>query len=512
MPEPVVSSNKRIAKNTIILYLRMIVTMIVGLFTSRIVLQTLGISDYGVYNVVGGFVTMLSYMNAVFVDANQRFISFSLGEGNIDKLKRIFSTSIQTQLVYVGILFVVAETFGLWFINNKLVISPDRMVAANWVYQCSLATLLMSIMSVPFRSCMVAHEKLDIYALISIVDVVLKLIVVYLLIVIPADKLIVYALLHLMVALWGTGWVVVYCRRRFSECKLIFSFDKAIFKELFSFSGWVLIGNLGFSFKDQISNIMMNMFLGPTINAARGIAMTVNDIVTNFVNNFLMALSPQITKQYASREYEKSKKLVYMGSKYAAFLMIIMIVPLLVNIDYLLELWLGTVPEHTSIFIVITLITTMYFAMSKPLTIAIQATGDIKWFQIGISAIMLIELPIAYFVLRHQISPAWAMAPAIVTNVLGIVYRLFLLCRGSLVYNFSSYIIVLLQCTMLFVIALILSTLFSRLLDKSLFALIINILVSFSISVLLIISIGLDRVERGQFLLYAKKMTNRIKK
>ena len=499
--------SKRIAKNTFVLYLRMIITLMVGLFTSRITLQTLGISDYVVYNVVGGFVAILSYINSVFIDADQRFITFSLGEGNKDKLKRVFSTSVFTQVVYVVILIIVSETIGLWFVNHKLVISPERIVAANWVYHCSIGSLLLTVLNIPYRACIVAHERMGIYAYISIVEIILKLVIVYLLVVIPADKLIVYALLHLFVSFLIPVWFHIYCIKHFEECKLRFAFDKKVFKEMFSFSGWVLIGNLGFSFKDQFSNIMMNMFLGPVVNAARGVSMQVNGMVSNFVNNFLLALSPQITKQYAIGDYAGSKNLVYQGSRFAFYMMMVIGVPIIINIDILLKLWLGVVPEFTNTFILITIVSSMYYAMSKPLTTAIQATGDIKWFQIGVAIIMVLELPIAYVLLKMGSAPYWAMLPAIFRNIAGVLFRLYLLCRENNEFQYGDYVLtVMLKSTVLLIIAFVLSYVVKMYMAGGIIGLLTSLVVALGITMTTVYLLGMSRSEQQQIIRYAKNI------
>lgn len=499
-------STRRIAKNTILLYLRMVVTMLVSLFTSRVILQTLGISDYGIYNVVGGFVSMIAYMNSVFVDADQRFITFYLGQGNLEKLKRIFSTAVTVQIVFSIVILCIAETFGIWFINNKLFIDPDRLVAANWVYQCSIGSLILTLLNVPYVSCVVAHEKMGIYAYTGVVEVILRLVIVYLLVVISADKLIVYAILGFIISFLVPIWYRIYCWKQFEECRFSLNFDKTIFKEMFSFSGWVLVGNLGFSFKDQFSSMIMNIFLGTTINAARGITTQVSGAVVSFVNSFLIAMAPQITKLYAAEEFEKSKTLVYAGSKYAFFLMMIMCIPLMVNIDHILSLWLGTAPEYTGVFIIITLIATMYYAMSKPLTTALQATGDIKWFQIGIAIIMLTELPIAYIILKHELSPVWAIVPSIFTNIIGIIYRVLLLCNDNKHYNFGDYCLhVVLKCTIIFIIGFSGSLYIKYLLTDNPWGFILSLLLSFTISALLVVMIGINSNERLSLIRYIVK-------
>lgn len=291
------SNNKRIAKNTILLYLRMLLTIVVSLYTSRMILKILGVSDYGVYNVVGGIVAMLSFLNSALTAASQRFIAFELGRGDKEKLKTIFCTSVTIHAILALIIFIIAETVGLWFVNTHLNIEPARMIAANWVYQCSILTFMLTIISVPYNSCIVAHEHMNAFAYVSILEVILKLLIVYLLLVINSDKLITYGILVLCVAFIIRLIYGLYCKRHFEECKYRFIFDKTLFKEMFSFAGWSVVGNLGFSFKDQVANVILNIFFGTIVNAARGVALQVNGIISGFSVNFLMALTPQITKQ-----------------------------------------------------------------------------------------------------------------------------------------------------------------------------------------------------------------------
>lgn len=276
------SGNKRIAKNTLLLYFRMLLTILVGLYTSRVVLNTLGISDYGVYNIVGGVVTMLAFLNSAMVAASQRFISFELGTGDLEKLKKVFCTSVSIHITLAILILIVAETIGLWFVNAYLNIPLDRMEAANWVYQCSVLTLILTIISVPYNSCIVAHEHMRAFAYVSIVEVILKLAIVYLLLIGDFDKLILYAILIAVVAFIIRIIYGIYCKQNFEECTYHFLFDRKLFKEMFAFAGWSVIGNLGFSLKDQGSNIILNLFGGTTVNAARGIAMQVNGIISNF--------------------------------------------------------------------------------------------------------------------------------------------------------------------------------------------------------------------------------------
>lgn len=422
-------NKQRIAKNTIMLYIRMLFIMVVGLYTSRVVLSTLGASDYGIYNVVGGFVAMLAYVNSTFVDATQRFISFSLGKGDIEELKKVFATSKATHYCLAFLILVVAETFGIWFINNHLNIDSNRLYAAHWVFQCSLISLIVTIISIPYNACIVAHEHMHVYAYVSIAEAILKLVVVYLLVISPFDHLITYAVLLVVVSLIVRLCYTIYCSRKFEECSVGFKFDNKKFKEMSSFAAWVLVGNLGFTFKDQFSNILLNVFLGTTVNAARGVSMQVNGIVNTFSRNFFMAISPQITKQYASNDINKSKQLVYIASKFSFLLMGFLTVPVIINANYLLNIWLVEVPQYTYEFICIVIIASQITSLSYSVTTAIQATGNIRAFQIGISFIMLLELPVAYVFLKLGYPAPYALLPAIVTSLIGIFYRFFILNR-----------------------------------------------------------------------------------
>lgn len=434
-------NNKRIAKNTLLLYVRMLFTIVVGLYTSRVVLRTLGVDDYGIYNVVGGIVAMLAFLNSAMTAASQRFISFELGTQNHQKLKEVFSTSVTIHLVIAGIIFLIAETVGLWFLNTHMNIAADRMTAANWVYQCSILTFMVTVVSVPYNACIVAHERMKAFAYISIVEVGLKLIIVYLLLILPADKLTAYAILVLSVSLIIRIIYGIYCKRNFEECSYQFSFNKKLFKEMFAFAGWSLIGSLGFSSKDQVANIILNLFHGTAINAARGVALQVNGIISNFSNNFIMALNPQITKQYAGGNIKESIDLVYAGCRYSFYLLSLITIPVMINIDYLLQLWLGAVPTYTSQFLQLALIAALISSMASPLVTAMQATGNIKVFQLSICIIMLCELPLAYLVLKMGYEPYWVMIPTIIVTLIGLIARIFLLKRLVKEYSLCFFTI-----------------------------------------------------------------------
>ena len=313
------------------------------------------------------------------------------------------------------------------------------MGAANWVYQFSIFTFMLTVLSVPYNSCIVAHEHMNAFAYISILEVTLKLLIVYLLLVINYDKLVTYGVLVFVVALVVRLTYGIYCKRHFEECTYHFIFDKKLFKEMFSFAGWSVIGNLGFSFKDQAANIILNIFFGTVVNAARGVALQVNGIIAGFSTNFMMVLNPQITKQYASGNIEGSMELVYAGSRFSFFLLSFIAIPVMINLDYLLNLWLGIVPEYTSDFLFLALAAALINSMAQPLVTALQATGKIKVFQISICIVMLCELPLAYFILQSGGKPYMAMYPTVLVALVGLFTRFIVLKRHMPAYKLRYF-------------------------------------------------------------------------
>ena len=487
------------------LYLRMIFILVITLYTSRIVLSTLGVADFGVYTIVGGFVSMLAYLNAVFVGSTQRFISFALGNGDSDKISATFATAKLTHIIIVLIILLVAETFGLWFINNKLVIETERMVAANWVYQCSIASLLITIISIPYNSCIVAHEHMQVYAYVSILEVVLKLLILYLLVILAGDKLIIYALLQVAISLVVRFCYTFYCRRHFAESRVKPAFDKLLLKEMSSYAGWTALGSLGFSFKDQFSNIILNGFFGTTINAARGIAMQVNSAITSFATNFFMAISPQIIKQYAAGNLEQSQKLVYAGSRYSFYLLSILTIPVIINIDYILKVWLGNVPDYTAEFLIITLTSSLIYSLTNATTTALQATGNIKVFQIGVSVILLLELPLAYIILKLGHPPYCSLLPAIATNAIALAFRFYLLKKMIPSYSLKKYYFhTVFKCMALFIVFFFPSFLLKKALPDNFGGFSVNVLVTVVFIAFVIYFLGIDKVERGMLNSYIK--------
>ncbi len=499
-------NNRRIAKNTLLLYLRMFLILAVTLYTSRVVLDTLGVSDYGVYTVVGGFVTMLAYLNSVFIGSTQRFLSFAIGKGDNDNLRATFSTTLALHILLAVFILIVAESFGIWFVNHKLVIEPDRMRAANWVFQFSLASLLLTVLGIPFNSCIISHERMGVYAFVSILEAVMKLVILYFLLILPGDKLIVYAVLHFAISLVVFTCYFIYSRKCFSECTAAPSIDKSLFREMFSFAGWTAFGTLGFSFKDQFSNIIMNGFFGTTINAARGVAMQVSGAVSSFANNFFMAISQQIVKQYAAGDVEQSQKLVYAGTKYSFYMLSLVAVPVVINLDYILKIWLVTVPEYTADFIIISLVTALIYSLTCSVTTALQATGNIRLFQIGVSLILLSELPVTYLLLNRGCPAPVALYPAILTNAIALVFRFFLLRRMIPTYSLRKYYFhTILRCLVILAVSFLLCELLSRLFPEGIGWLCLDVIVCVLVIAVLVFVFGIDKGERRIVLDFIKK-------
>jgi len=392
---------KQVLKNTSFLYLRMIIVMLVSLFTSRIVLRTLGFEDFGIYNVVGSVVVFLGFLQAALRNATFRYLTYELGKPEDRHLDELYSMAINSHLILSGILLLVMEVGGVWFINAKLNIASDRLFAANVVYQFSLLTFCLSIIRTPLESNILAHEKMDFYALTSIVEVFLKLLIVYLLVIINFDKLIVYGILTFCIALILSIWYLIFCNRKFSDCRYVKYWDKDTLKLFCNYSGWSLLVNGACMTRSQCINIFFNMFLGVVANAAMGITNQVIAALNNFVANFTQAFRPQLIKSWANNNTEFFFRLIHSTSKISYYLLFIISLPIVVNLDYILKLWLGEYPPMTTVFIEATLIYYLIDAFQEPLVTSVHATGILKYHQIMISSMVFLVIPISYIMLKN---------------------------------------------------------------------------------------------------------------
>jgi O-antigen/teichoic acid export membrane protein len=420
------ANNKRIAKNTILLYFRMLFSMVIALFTSRLILQRLGVSDYGIFNVVGGFVSMFTILSGALSASISRFITYELGKGNIDRLRLIFCTGVNIQLLMSVIILIVGEPIGLWFLNEHMNIPDDRLIAANWVFQFSLLAFVLNIISVPFNAEIIAHERMAAYAWISILDVSLKCVIVFLLSSIPYDRLITYAILYASEALLIRLLYGIYCRHSFAECKYQLLFDRQTFRKMLDFAGWNFLGSCAGILNTQGVNLLINIFFGVTVNAARGISVQVDSAVKQFVSSFTTAVNPQIIKSYAEGNLDYVYKLISYSAKYSSFLLLFIAVPIILEAPTILNLWLGTVPEYAVIFTQLAIFSSFAdYVLGNSLMIGIFASGDIRNYQIAVSIVGGMVFPITWLIFYLGAPPFAAYIVYIICYIFVIFVRVF---------------------------------------------------------------------------------------
>lgn len=407
-------NNKRLAKNTLLLYGRMLLTVGISFYSTRLILANLGIDNYGIYNVIGGFVSMFYMVTSTMTQAVSRFLTFELGTGNEKKLQQTFSTSINILLLLSLVVVLLAETVGLWFVNYKLNISPNRMNAANWIYQFSVLSFVCEMISVPYSASVISHEKMGAFALVTILKVLLTLGIALLLSVSPIDKLVFYGILVLLVSISIQLMYWIYCRKHFHECKYSLHIDKNIFKSMFGFAGWNFLTTCASMLSSQGVSILLNMHFGTAINAARGVASQVNGTVGAFSKNFTTALNPQITKSYAAKELEYTKELVCKGAKFSYLLLFFVALPCILEIHFLLSQWLKEVPPYAGVFVQLSLIYSLVEVLLGSSETLNRASGKIRNFQILVSITQLLILVFSYLTISITKNPIWTVA---ITNI-----------------------------------------------------------------------------------------------
>ena len=510
MPEKI-GSNKRVLKNTVFLYVRMLITVLVSLYTSRVVLQYLGVVDFGILNVVGGVVSMFSFITSTMTNASTRFFSYALGTGDKEDLAATFKTTISIYVLLIVIILVIAETIGLWFVWNKLNIPPERHSAAMLVYQISLMIFCCGLLRIPYNSSIIAHERMSFYAYTSIIEVSLKLAIVFMLMVAPFDKLVFYNFMFFLVSLGITFWYVFFCRK-FEECKFGFNRDKEKFKSIFSFAGWNFTSNMGDVAIDQGINVLINIFFGPAINAARGIAFQIKGQVASFCTNFQMAAGPQITKYYAAGDLDNMNKLVLQSSKISFYLMFVVSLPAYVGMETVLQIWLKEVPDYALILTRLVLVNIVISSLAGTMNIAIQASGKIKRYVLALTAGKFFTFAMALLAFKFfNASPEYSIYCTIAYAVISIsiqcvYYRsmthktIFLYLKNVIVRAF--FVVV--------VSAAFVRFLYVRIYDSSNY-LMMFILVVYSVAVAVVACglIGLTRQEREKIMLAVKKKFNK---
>ena len=491
------SDSKRLAKNTILLYGRTLLVMLITLYTSRVVINALGVDDYGISNIVGGFVGFFSIISGTLVATTQRYLNFELGKTDGAQPQKIFGASMCIHILLAIILLVVLESAGFWFLNSRLNIPLDRLYAANWVFQFSILAFLVSILSTPYTAVIIAHEKMSAFAYISLLDVSLKLLVAYLISCTNWDKLIVYSFLMLCIALTDQLVYWIYAKKYFNEARFSIVKDKVLYKEMFGFAGMNFIGAFASILANQGLDIVLNLFFGVAINAARGISNQILNAVIRFVNDFMTALNPQITKEYASGNYKQSRILCLRGSKFAFFLMMIFAVPLFFRIPYILEIWLGNYPDYTILFVRCAFIFSLMTLLSNSLITEILATGNLTTTTIWIGAIRLLILPIVYIVFKTGCGPEYGYFTLIGIEIISLFVRLRILeviTKMSFIREFLSTVLVRVLCVLSIVIFT--NYLISSLIPNNFEGLVVYGILSCILSITVITIGGLSKSER----------------
>lgn len=437
-------NTKRIAKNTLMLYVRMLFSMVVSLYTSRVVLRTLGVEDYGIYNVVGGFVAMFSLISSSLSSATGRFLTFELGKGDMQRLKAIFSTSLLIHIGLALLVFLAAEIIGVWFLNYRMTIPIDRLYAANCVFQASIFSFMLGLFSTSYISCIVSHERMSAFAFIGIFEVVLRLCIILFVAYFPwrIDRLITFSLLLMLSGIMINYIYLRYCRQHFEECRFNIRFDRSCWKEMSAFAGWNFIGCTAGLLKDQGVSVLLNLFMGPILNAARGIASSVSGAVSSFAGNFMGALSPQITKSYATGDCQYTFSLVERGSRFSFYIMFILALPLLLETEFVLRLWLGEYPAHTVNFVRLVLLLSLSDVLSNTLITLQTATGKIRNYQLAVGGMLLMNFPFSYICLKLGFAPESTLIVAIVVSICCMLLRLWFLRKmaGLSMRRFMWYV------------------------------------------------------------------------
>ncbi len=490
------SNNKRIAKNTLVLYVRMFLMMALSLFTSRVILQVLGVEDFGIYNVVGGIVSMMGVINGAMSVSTQRYLTFELGKEDVVRLKQVFCMCLQIYMMLGVLLILLAETIGVWFLNTQLVIPESRLTAANWVFQFSIYSSVCSLLTNPYNAVIISHEKMGVYAYISIADVVLSLAICYLLLVIPIDKLSTYGFLMFLLRAMNCGFYWLYCHLKHKETKYTFYWETALFKKLISYTGWNLFGSTAGLVKGQGLNILLNMFFNPSVNAARGIAYQVNSAVHQFFTNFYTAVRPQITKYYAQGDMDNMFKLVFRSSKLSFFLILFISLPLIVEAPFVIRLWLGQMPEYVVPFMRLIIMITAVDSMANPLMTTAHATGNIALYQSLVGSMTILNIPISYVFLSLGFSPLIVFDVSLIISVINLFLRLWIVKRlvNFPVWEYISKILFI--CLVVSMVSSILPIILHYYISPSIAVSLMVLVVSLLSAGFTIWMIGLTREER----------------
>lgn len=431
------SDNKRIAKNTLFMYVRMLVLLVIYLYISRIVINALGVEDYGIYNVVGGVIVLFSFINGAMITGTQRHLSYELGKPGGDVAK-IFSACLYVHICIALLIFLLAETVGLWFLNAKMQFPPNRLFAVNVVYQMSVANAMIEIVRVPYNAVVIAWEKMTYYAYIGIVEGVLKLLIAYVTITITCDKLIAYSILHMIVTFIIFTILVIYCHVFLNRLRLKKVHDRQLYKYLLSFSGWTLFGSAASVGETQGLNMFINIFFGVAINAAVGIANQIRSALQQFVTGFQTALNPQLVKMAAKADRGRQLDLIYKSSKYSLYILLVIAIPIMINLDFLLKIWLRQVPPYTARITNQIIVVSLFECLSSPLYTTIFAIGNIRKYQICVALLRTFSIVMGYVICRYGTEPYYIYIVPVIISVILLLYRIWFV-KGKIGLKVGEY-------------------------------------------------------------------------
>lgn len=503
-------NNKRIARNTLMLYLRMGITMLISLYTARIVLSTLGDVDYGILNVVSGCVAIFTFLNGALSGSTSRFLTFELGRGDYVQLRRTFSAALVIHIILAAIIIILSETVGLWLLAEKLVIPAERVAAAHWAFQISILAVTVSIIQVPYGAIVIAHEKMDIFAYLSIFDVASRLLLVYLLQRLSGDKMILWAVMTFAVSIVYTLFYIVYCRKSFPETRLDLHRDMPLYQRLFAYSWWDLIGNVSVMLQGQGINVLLNMFFGPVVNTARAISYQVQGALTQFANNFMLATRPQIIKLYAAGKADEMMRLVYLSSCMAFYLSFVLTLPLCLELKYVLDLWLGEYPAYTIPFTMLILVNGLIVSIKSARVAAIHATGHIKLTNITVGLILCALFPIAYMLLKAGYGANSVFFAMIAITFIAEIAAIFVL-RQYVVFSVKEYWLkVYGRCALVAVLSFFLPWLIHNVMDESFMRLVAVSAASVLTVGLCVYTAGIDRNTRTRLNIFIKNQFYRF--
>ena len=504
--------NKRIVKNSIMLYVGMVYGLFISLYTSRVVLNALGFEDYGLYNVIGSVAAMFIFLRSAMGNSIHRFMAYSIGKGDVEEVKKVFSSGVLMHFLLGCVIVLIAETIGLWFLNNRMIIPDERLVAANWVYQFSVFSIFLSVICVPYDALIIAHEKMIAFAFVQIFNSTLILLIVLFIDSISYDRLIVYGLLLMFVQVLNRIIYGVYCKKHFPECIFILVRDRSLLKEITSFAGWALLGNIAYIGYTQGLNIMLNVFFNPVVNAARGISYSIQGALKGFTINIQTAVNPQITKAYVAGETERLHQLIVASSKLSYYLLLSIVIAVSSEIEAILKLWLVNVPDYSVSFTLLILASMLIDPLANPLLISNRATGKIKNYQLSEGGLLILILPVSWVFLELGYEPGSFFIVQFFFFIVTQVARVFLVCH----YINMSYRYYLKKIIYPISIVSVISVFIPLFLHFTLVNTVTNMILTCIISFVYVLTIsyclGLDASEKLQVNYLLKKLVFKLVK